>query len=115
MTKNLEQHGDRFADRVLAPEERAVMDTRQDAAQFLAGRFAAKEAVVKALRPFLKTKPALREIVILRESDGAPELRLPDALAAELDGVRCLLSISHEKNYAAAVAVFVEDACSDQA
>jgi len=109
IAKNLEKHGDRFVGRVLGKLEKDLLEGRQDTPQFLAGRFAAKEAVIKALRPYLKDKPPLSEIQILRCPDGAPELHLPEALTKKLGGARCMLSISHEKNYAAAVAIFVEE------
>ena len=45
----LERYGDRFIAHVLGDDERKLLAQRTDRAQFVAGRFAAKEAAVKAL------------------------------------------------------------------
>ena len=109
ITADLEKYGQRFIDRILGEREKALLAERQDREQFLAGRFAAKEAVVKALHPFLKDRPAWPVIEILRNDDGAPELVLPLEIESCLDGAKCMLSLSHEKHYAVAVAIFVSD------
>ncbi len=104
---DIEKYGQRFIDRILSDREKALLAERHDQVQFLAGRFAAKEAVVKALRPFLDDRPAWPMIQILRTEDGAPELVLPSEIENCLGGAKCMLSLSHEKHYAVAVAVFV--------
>lgn len=103
---DLEKYGQRFLDRILSEHEKALLVDRHDREQFLAGRFAAKEAVVKALRPFLKDRPPWSAIEILRSDDGAPELVLPPEIEKCLGGAKCMLSLSHEKHYAVAVAIF---------
>jgi holo-[acyl-carrier protein] synthase len=66
-----------------------------------AGRFAAKEAVAKALGVSLRWK----EVEILRNSQGAPEAHLHGQAAARLAGRRLLVSISHCRSYAVAQAL----------
>ena len=85
-----------------------LFEKRQDKTLFLAGRFAAKEAVVKALGRYLSDRPPLHQLQIINDNSGQPRLELPDDIKAQLNSARCLLSITHERNYAAAVAIFEE-------
>ena len=106
--KDLERFGERFINRILGEKERSQYQKRNDRTLFLAGRFAAKEAVVKALGYYLSERPPLHQLEIINDQSGRPELVFPDDVKAGLRGARCLLSITHERNYAAAVAIFEE-------
>ena len=107
--QDVERYGRRFVGRILGPDELSIYDRRQDKAVFLSGRFAAKEAVIKALGAYLAEKPSLTAIQVTNDSTGKPELRLPDGVKSKLGGARCLISISHEKKYAVAIAVIEEE------
>ncbi len=107
--RDIGRFGDRFVRRVLGEKERSVYERRQDKGAFLAGRFAAKEAVIKGLNLFLRKRPALNVIQIINDPTGAPTLVLPPDMQQRLGSVVCLLSLTHEKNYAAAVAIFAEE------
>ena len=75
--------------------------------EFLGGRFAAKEAVLKVLRTGLFQGVAPRDIVIRRAAGGAPEISLRDsaAHAALAAGVaRVSISIAHKHDLVIAVA-----------
>lgn len=109
LRKDVEKYGDRFLVKILGAQERTVYDQRADKDLFLAGRFAAKEAVVKALGAYLTDRPALTEIQILNDNSGQPILSLPESVQSRLHGARCMISITHEKKNAAAVAIFVEE------
>lgn len=106
--KDIERFGERFISRILSEKERSQYQKRNDRTLFLAGRFAAKEAVVKALGYYLSERPPLHQLEITNDTSGRPELVLPDNVKAKLRDARCLLSITHERNYAAAVAIFEE-------
>lgn len=106
---DLKRFSPRFESRILGPEEMQIFNHRRDAAIFLAGRFAAKEAVIKALGDYLTKRPRLTDLQIINDSTGRPQLVMPDEILSQVPGARCLLSITHDKNYAAAVAVFVEE------
>lgn len=86
-----------FVVRILTPAERLVCTT---AAQ-VAGRWAAKEAIAKALPWSL----SWQDVEILRGDSGEPVARVSHA---EFDAARHRLhvSITHERSIAAAVAVF---------
>ncbi len=107
--KDLNRFGDRFARRILGPHELEVFFSRKNRHEFLAGRFAAKEAVVKALGKFTDRRPALSAIEVVNDATGQPELLLPPEVRRCLTGHTCMVSISHEKKVAAAVVVIMED------
>jgi holo-[acyl-carrier protein] synthase len=102
----LERHGERMWTRVLTPREQAVLAGRRDRATALAGRWAAKEAAVKA---FLGRAGALwHDFEVGRGLLGEPEMRFLGraAIAAQRLGVaRTLVSITHDAGVAAAVVV----------
>ncbi len=95
--------GDRFRARVFTPQEMAYCGRRRNAAQSFAARFAAKEAVMKALgRAF-----AWREIEVVR-TDGPPSVRLHRhaQVRAQALGIRRVsLSLSHTAQLAIAYVV----------
>jgi holo-[acyl-carrier protein] synthase len=103
------RHGERFLARVYTPEERRVAESAGDAAaQFYAGRFAAKEAVLKALGTGYAQGLAFREVEILRDENGAPHVTLHGVArdrARELGITKILVSITHTRSDAHAVAV----------
>ncbi len=106
--RDITRFGDRFVHRLLGPQEQALFDARRDKGMFLAGRLAAKEAVIKGLAPYLKRRPPFRTIEIVKGPTGAPELCLSSSVQQQLGTVACILSLSHEKKYAVAVAIFTE-------
>ena len=75
---------------------------------FLGGRWAAKEALAKALGTGIGASCALHEITVLNDQNGAPHLTLEGNArrTAETRGVeKILVSISHEKHYATATVI----------
>lgn len=97
-------HGDRYLRRVYTPEE--LVDARGDPRR-LAARFAAKEAVLKVLRPDDDSLP-WNEIRVRRHSSGWTDLVLSGrvaARAAEVGVMEWAVSLTHEGELAAAVVV----------
>ena len=95
---------DRFVSRVFNPSEAAYCRNR---APQLASRFAAKEAVMKALGTGIRGIP-WRSIEVTRKRGGPPEIMLhgPAKERAERMGItRIALSLSHSKQFAAASVV----------
>lgn len=95
----LDAHGERFLERCFTSEERAMADVpnRDVAAQRLAARFAAKEAVLKALGTGLTGGIQWRDVAVVRDV-GPPrvELRGRAAEAAASWGItHWHLSLSH--------------------
>lgn len=88
--------------RLFTEGELAYAASRARPGQHLAARFAAKEAVTKALRLHV-LRP--REIEVVSGTDGAPELVLTGAAAAAAGGARVEVSLTHSRTTAGAVAV----------
>jgi holo-[acyl-carrier protein] synthase len=102
----LERHGDGFRGRCFTEAERAYCDAKPNPAQHYAGRFAAKEAVGKALGSGVYF--TWREIEIRGRPKPGVELSGRTARYAErLGGGQIELSITHSRELAAAVAVVV--------
>lgn len=102
-----ERHGDGFIARICRPGE---VQSRQGEAliQHLGGLFAAKEAVLKALGTGWAQGLGLRQVEVVRNDLGAPDIRLHDAAAErakEMGVLRTHLTISHERSYAVAMAI----------
>ncbi|MGO0123071.1 holo-ACP synthase [Desulfothermobacter acidiphilus] len=98
--------GERFLQRVFTPAELALGKKRGEALLFWCGRFAAKEAVLKALGTG-RQGVSWREVEILADAQGRPvvEVHGRARLRAEELGVdRFWLSIAHEREYAVALA-----------
>jgi holo-[acyl-carrier protein] synthase len=91
----------RLAERLFTSGERAYSAARARPARHLAARFAAKEAVVKALG--LRGGFGLREIEILPGEP--PTVRLSGRAAEAAAGRRVDISLTHSRDNAAAVAV----------
>jgi holo-[acyl-carrier protein] synthase len=105
----LARFGDRFVARVCTPPEAAYVRGR---AETLAGRWAAKEAVSKVLGLGVRGI-GWRDIEIERLPTGQPAVRLHGRAAAraeQLGMARIALSISHEDEYAVAIAYGVRSA-----
>ncbi len=102
--ESIAAHGDRYLDRLFAPEE--LTDARDDPRR-LAARFAAKEAVLKVLRPDDDALP-WKEIRVRRHSTGWTDLVLSGRVAerARAIGVEhWAVSLTHEGDLACAVVV----------
>ncbi|WPB73193.1 holo-ACP synthase [Archangium violaceum] len=95
---------ERFLERVYTKAERALCGARADAASAYAARFAAKEALVKALG----APPGLtwQDMEVVREG-GPPRFRLSGVALAEMEKRRAeaLLAITHDAGVAAATVI----------
>lgn len=103
--------GKRFLERVLSAGERdlAAGFSGERLHQFTAGRFAAKEAVVKAFGCGIGKVMGFTDISILRGSCGKPECFLSsgawERLGLEPEAMRIHVTITHERKLASAFAV----------
>jgi holo-[acyl-carrier protein] synthase len=101
------RHGNRFLNRIFTPSELAEAGASPTS---LAARFAAKEAVAKALGTGIG-KVGWLEMEILRGETGQPQIRLHGAarqLAIDLKLSTWSISLSHTKSHAIAIAVATE-------
>jgi holo-[acyl-carrier protein] synthase len=107
--KAVEHHGERFLDRIYSPDELARY---RDRVPELAARFAAKEAVSKALGVGLKhiSRQGIgwQEVEVLPDPLGKPELHLSGralALAEQQGLATWAISLSHGRDFAVALVV----------
>ncbi len=108
---SLQRTGDVFLAKVYHPRElEGLPSNPARRLEYLAGRWAAKEALAKALGTGITERCALKEVCVLNREDGSPVMTLEGAAlrTAEERGVRrILLSLSHEKNYATAIVLLL--------
>jgi holo-[acyl-carrier protein] synthase len=105
----IERHGRAFLNRVFTPSEIAYCEKHRDRAERFAGRFAAKEAAMKALGTGWARGVRWVEIEVAREPSGKPTLKLSGASRAIADhlGVKNIaLTITHTGNTALALVIF---------
>lgn len=97
------QRSDKFALRILTPREHTLFQTLSSTrkVEFLAGRFAAKEAYAKANGTGIGKGCELQQIEILKNEAGAPKLYFDSEL------VQGFVSITHTKTVAAAQVVLM--------
>ena len=108
IAKALERFGDGFAKKILSPEEFLVFQKNNLKENFLAKRFAAKEAFAKALGTGFREDVNVKSIVVINNELGRPDIKLNKNVARLLKEKKiksCHLSISDEKNIAAAFVV----------
>jgi holo-[acyl-carrier protein] synthase len=110
----LERFGDRFVERILGPQERARYEARRARSArrgvaFLATRFAAKEAVSKAIGLGLRSPMTWRAVEIVNAPSGRPQVVAHDALAEYLRSRRLRLSVSVTDEQAMAMAFVVAE------
>lgn len=105
--KSLERGSGAFFRYTFTPAEQQAAKTAPDMAEYLAARFAVKEAAFKAIAHFTKAKTFdFRTVETLNEPDGYPMITLTEPLKTLMEevGVQSLsVSISTETDYAIAV------------
>lgn len=112
MEATLARRGDRFAERVLGPEELKVFHARRARAEargvrYLATRFSAKEAFSKAIGLGIRMPMTWRACQILNEPSGKPVIRLSGVLADWCAERRLVahVTVTDETDYAASFVV----------
>ena len=104
----LKRHKDRFLDRVFTSAEQAYANSNRDSTQTLAGRFAAKEAILKLRGTGWRGKIAWTDIEVLNNPSGQPEVTVRgevEKIATRLGAKQISVSITHTANFAIASAV----------
>jgi len=104
----IERHGERFLMRVFTAAERAYAEGNRNAVEKLAGRFAAKEAILKLMGTGWRGKIGWTDIEITNNTAGQPEVTLAGEvkeIAEKLGIGHISISITHTANFAIASAV----------
>ena len=107
MGEALARHGERFAERILAPDEREDWRVAPHAARFLAKRFGMKEAFSKALGTGIRPPATFHGVFLEHDQIGKPLLRYSCELARLMADLKLSahVSISDEADYAVAFVV----------
>lgn len=102
-----QRHGERGLEKMLAPSEREACRQSPDPARFLAKRFAAKEALGKALGTGVRAPMLLPDIGVDHDELGRPFFVFSPKLESHLAkrGLTAHLSISDEQDYAVAFVI----------
>jgi holo-[acyl-carrier protein] synthase len=104
----IERHGERFIQRVFTAAEQAYAEANKNGIEKLAGRFAAKEAVLKLMGTGWRGKIAWTDVEVINNSSGQPEVTLSgevEKIAGKLGIKHISVSITHTANFAIASAV----------
>lgn len=104
-----EQYGDRFLHRIYTDGEREYIARWADPVPRIAGRFAVKEACMKALGTGWSRGVRWRDIEVARHPSGRPEVKLHGEarrILTSLDATVIHTTITHERSHAMAVVIF---------
>jgi holo-[acyl-carrier protein] synthase len=106
----IEQHGELFLTRAFTEREIRYCQERKRAVEHFAGRWAAKEAVLKALGMGWRRGMALTDVEVRNEAGGRPQVHLCGAVKDAAQNRRVgdiMLTIAHCRAYATAYALAV--------
>ena len=104
----IKRHSERFINRVFTSTEQAYADKNKNRVEKYAGRFAAKEAILKLMGTGWRGKIAWTDIEIINNSSGQPQVTLDGEvkkISEKLGITEISISITHTANFAIASAV----------
>ena len=110
IARMIERHGELFVNRVYTPEEIKYCQSRKQATQHFTGRWAAKEAILKALGTGWRRGITWCDVEVRNEPGGRPVVAVRGGakeVVEQLGIAEILVSISHCRNYATATAIAV--------
>ena len=110
IAKAYERHGARFCAKILTDPEQEEMAQRGQKVAYLAKRFAAKEAIYKAIAHHISPPPSWHDAAVLNDAHGRPIVTLSERCQQALDKVgnrtACVsLSLSDDAPFAFAVCI----------
>jgi holo-[acyl-carrier protein] synthase len=104
----VDRWGDRFLHRIFTPWEISYCKSKSSPEQSLAARFAAKEAILKAIGTGLSQGIRWTSMEIVNDKNGCPNVRLGKRIKDKIKDKKILISMSHTKEYAVAQAILVD-------
>lgn len=99
---SIQKYGKKFIDRFLSPDEQKRLSNKPES---LAGYWAAKEAIAKALGCGIGADLSFWDIILSKNTKGSPCFELSEAAKKRFSISQSSLSISHDGGFAIAVAV----------
>jgi holo-[acyl-carrier protein] synthase len=113
----IQRHGERFIKRVFTDAEQSYAEKNKNEVEKLAGRFAAKEAILKLMGTGWRGRIAWTDIEIINNAAGQPEVTLDGEVRKIADrlGIKHVsVSITHTANFAIASAVALAQSNEDE-
>jgi len=104
------RQGERFLNRIFTPAERAYCESKRYKFEHYAARFAAKEAMMKAMEIRSKDRFRFREIEVSRRPTGKPGIRMSPESRRRFGipaKAQIELSMAHERKYAVSFVVLI--------
>ncbi len=108
----IKRHGSHFLDRIFTPTEQQQANEVKNKIEKLAGRFAAKEAILKLLGTGWRGKIAWTDIEVVNNPLGEPQVKLTGEvrkIASQQGASEISLSITHTANFVIASAVAIAE------
>ena len=106
--KAISEHGDNFLDEIYTKKEIEYCNSKNNAKyQHFAARFAAKEAIFKAISSLVENKYKLswKNAEIINDKNGKPNIKL---IGINIENISIDISISHCKEYAVAMCTLIK-------
>jgi holo-[acyl-carrier protein] synthase len=108
LDKIIKEHGERFVNRVYTGVEIAYCAKKFDGSAGYAARFAAKEALLKALGTGLREGITWKDMEVINDELGKPDFKFYGRIPSLIGNRRVLLSLAHTHEYAVAFVVIEE-------
>jgi holo-[acyl-carrier protein] synthase len=106
MRTSIDRHGLHFLDRLFSKKEQDYCYKFQDPSPHFAGKFAAKEAIAKALGTGFGADLAWHDLEILNDERGKPAVFFSEKALIRFQNPKILISVTHCTSYAVAVALW---------
>jgi holo-[acyl-carrier protein] synthase len=107
--QSIETLGDRFLDKVFTSREREYCSSKQNSFQHFAARFAAKEAVSKAMSTGWAGEFRWKDVEVMNDPSGQPRITLSGPLKELLVRARILVTLSHSESHVVAMVLIEEE------
>jgi holo-[acyl-carrier protein] synthase len=105
MQKSVARFGDRILNRIFTDREIVYCRQKFNMYQHLAARFAAKEALSKAISTGLRGEFSWKDIEVVNDELGKPDFKLHGPLREKLSGHAVMLSLSHSETHVVAMVI----------
>jgi holo-[acyl-carrier protein] synthase len=105
LSETIGRQGQAFLNRIFTPNEQKYCEQYSDSALRYAGRFAVKEAVMKAFGAGVGQGLSWLDIEVINAESGQPKATLSKEALTRYPNAQVLVSLSHCKTYATAVAI----------
>lgn len=113
--KSIEEYGEHFLNKIFTKEEINYSQNKPNKFQHFAARFAAKEAIYKALSSDTNKVYSWQDVEIYNDKNGLPKVKFYGALKNYLNEKKQIkISMSHSENYVTCVAILYKTNLSEK-